>query len=58
MQTLWDLVDQYFGQHLAPFFDCKERLFFRMDQDCDYDFVKKFAATFDDVQVAVSDGIE
>jgi hypothetical protein len=47
-----------FQQHLSPLFYGKERTLVRIDQYGDDDFVKEFAAAFDDVQMAVRHGVE
>jgi hypothetical protein len=45
-------------QHHPAFFDTEERLLLRINENGDYNFVKQFAATLDNVQMTVSYGIE
>src|SRR5262249_33953516 len=49
---------QHFGEHPAAFFDAEERLLLRVNENGDNNFIEEFAAALDDIQVAVSYGVE
>src|SRR5216683_1383021 len=55
--TSVDLL-QHLSEHVAAFFDAKKRLLFRIDENSNDYLVEEFAATFDDVEMTIRDGIE
>jgi hypothetical protein len=46
------------GEHFHSLFDGEEGLFLRVDENADDNLVEELAPAFDDVQVAVGDGVK